>query len=158
MNVAERKIWILSGPVQSGKTTRLLMWLHNKKNVWGILTPVINGQRFFMDASNKEIFAMEAIQGETDVIAVGKYIFSKDAFVMAEKVLQNSIHKKGYLIVDEIGKLEIRGEGFCNVLFEILNHAGQELRLILVIREELLDAVLQFWNINKYQNFNELNE
>jgi nucleoside-triphosphatase THEP1 len=149
-----KKIFILSGPIQSGKTTTLINWVKGRSDVSGILTPVINGKRFFMDAGSREIFAMEAEQGESNVLRVGKYIFSASAFERANRILdQASKQKEGLVIIDEVGPLELKGEGFSDMLKKILNGGNEKLKIILVIRESLVKDVLTIFRIENYQDF-----
>ena len=74
------EIYILTGEIQTGKTTTLLNWIINKNNVCGILTPVIDSKRMFLNISNKELFEMEANLNEKDVLLIGKFLFSISAF------------------------------------------------------------------------------
>ncbi len=127
-------IVILSAPIRSGKTTSLLQWAQHRNDVYGILTPDIDGKRVFMDLATKEQFPMEAA-AEEEKLAVGKFTFSKKGFDKAIKIIQDAIDKKGWLIIDEIGPLELKGEGFSNVLKEVLKKRND--KIIIVVREEL---------------------
>src|SRR5436190_309118 len=100
-------IYIVSGPVQTGKTTRLMEWCSDKENVFGIATPVVQGLRVFYDLNEKTIFPMEADVEDKDILQIGKYIFSKSAFKKAEKIIVDGIGKSEYLVIDEIGPLEL---------------------------------------------------
>jgi nucleoside-triphosphatase len=154
----DENIYIVSAPVHSGKTTSLLRWIENRNDVSGILTPVISRKRYFMDAMSRETFPMEASPGEEE-FTVGKYIFSRTAFDRAEKILENSIHQnKEWLIVDEIGPLELTGKGFDKVLRSILSSHNRDnpktsMKLLLVVREHLLDVVIKFYGISRYRPF-----
>ena len=79
-------ILILTGPVRTGKTTRLLSWLSNKNKVYGIATPLIENERVFYDLFEKHYFPMEARIEENEILNIGKYTFSKSAFKNAERV------------------------------------------------------------------------
>src|SRR6478736_5160439 len=92
---------ILSGPVHSGKTTQLLDWANLRNDVFGIATPVVNGQRVFMNLSTKEHFHMEADPLELDTISVGRFKFSRSAFDQAIKIIRSAISAKGWLVIDE---------------------------------------------------------
>jgi nucleoside-triphosphatase THEP1 len=154
---AANRIFILSGPVHSGKTTQLNNWIQSKNDVFGILTPVIKGKRFFMNAASKEIFPMESSSSksvEGEELTVGKYKFSATAFNHAIKILQTAMHhNNGWLIVDEIGPLELNKKGFYPVLMEILKLQNTNMKIILVIRELLLEDVIKFLEIDKYELF-----
>ena len=89
-----KKIYILTGPIRSGKTTKLTQWSAERKDVFGILTPVIGGKRFFMNAHTGEQFEMESGSGEKNSLPVGKFTFSKKAFEKAIDILNQSTKEK----------------------------------------------------------------
>jgi nucleoside-triphosphatase THEP1 len=150
-NMPGKKIYILSGPVQSGKTTALMDWCEGKKNIEGILTPDIDGKRFFSVISSKEIFAMEAAPGEKNVLSAGRFTFSKKAFEKAILILQHSANKGDWLVIDEIGPLELRGEGFSAALNKILLANREDQKIILVVREGLVEKVVEYFQLSLHQ-------
>lgn len=131
-------IYLLSAPIQSGKTTSLINWSAARKDVYGILTPVINGKRIFMNAQTGEQFAMEA-GGEEEILVVGRFSFSRAGFDKAIQIIRDAINNKGWLLIDEIGPLELKGEGFCEVLKEVL--AAKQEKILLVVREGITEQV-----------------
>jgi nucleoside-triphosphatase THEP1 len=135
----QQKIYIITAPVQTGKTTALINWSATRNDVYGIFTPVMEGKRVFMNAQKKEQFPMEAAKGETDVLTVGRFIFSKPGFDKAIQIIHDAVDKKGWLIIDEIGPMELRGEGFTEILKEIL--AIRKEKIVLVVREGLVEKV-----------------
>jgi len=152
-NITENKIFVLSGPVHSGKTTRLINWIQSRSDVSGILSPVIHGERFFMNAATKEIFPMEAEPGESNTFTVGKYVFSVLGFENAKEILrQASNQKEGWLIIDEVGPLELEGEGFNNVLKELIKQDHHS-KIILVVRESLVSVVVEQYGIENYEDW-----
>jgi len=80
LRMSERSIYILTGKIQSGKTTALMKWAASRNDVFGIFTPVIDGKRFFMDAHTHDQFKMEADKTEKEALSVGRFNFSKDSF------------------------------------------------------------------------------
>jgi nucleoside-triphosphatase len=145
----ERKIYILTGAIQTGKTTALLNWSDRKKNVSGILTPVINGKRFFMDVSTKEQFEMEAAEDEKEILSTGRFNFSRAAFEKAIQTIRQSSDRPGWLIIDEIGPLELKKEGFYTVIKDLLkNHSAQ---LLFVVREGLPEKVVLLFELKRFQ-------
>jgi nucleoside-triphosphatase THEP1 len=160
--MTKNNVFILSGPIQSGKTTRLIKWLEGRDNIHGILTPVIDGKRVFMNAVTKEIFTMEAKEGESNVLTAGRYTFSKHSFDRAKNILLDGLDQKNCcLIIDEIGLLELKSDGFSDLLKKILsdisidNAQTKNQKLILVIRESLLKEVLLYFGIKSHQQFTE---
>lgn len=138
-------IYVFSAPIQSGKTTSLLNWSAARKDVYGILTPVVNGKRVFMDLQTKEQFPMEAT-GDEAVLTIGRFVFSKKGFDKAIQIIRDGINKEGWLVIDEIGPLELRGEGFCEILKELL--AARQEKILLVVREGMAEQVRDLFKIN----------
>jgi len=146
--MSERMIYILSGPIQTGKTTSLVKWSAGRSDVFGILTPVINGKRFFMDAHSGKQFEMEAKDVEVEVVSIGRFKFSRKAFEEASQILDHSI-SKGWLVIDEIGHVELNKQGFYEVLNKVLkNHSSH---LLLVVREGLVEKVTELFELNRYE-------
>lgn len=147
-------ILLLSAPVQQGKTTALINWSAGRNNVSGILTPVIDGKRFFMNVRTRETWPMEAGAAEQEPLKIGRFVFSKTAFEKAIATIQHDMEEEGWLLIDEIGPLELRGEGFCKILKEIVVRRSGN--LLLVVREGLTDAVINYFGIPKATVVSEL--
>jgi nucleoside-triphosphatase THEP1 len=145
------KIIILTGEVQTGKTTSLQQFCAQRNNVAGILTPIIKGKRMFYDISGKISFEMEASEGEEKLI-IGKYLFSAASFKKANHILLQESKRDhiGYLIIDEIGPLEIKQQkGFYNSFTAILNSLFSY-TLIIVVRQALVEDVVALFNLKSY--------
>jgi nucleoside-triphosphatase THEP1 len=141
------RLFILTGPVQTGKTTSLIKRTEKRNDVSGIVTPVVDGKRMFMNIQARQLFDMEAASGETGVLIVGRFIFSKKGFDKAKQIISNSIGKEGWLVIDEIGPLELRGEGFSEVLREVLAAQNEKQKILLVVREGLTDKVKEYFRL-----------
>ncbi len=144
-------IIILTGAVQTGKTTLLQQFCRNKENIAGILTPVVNGRRMFYDICSKVFFEMEALPNEEN-LAVGKYLFSATAFTKASSILLAQSQKTNirYLIIDEIGPLEIKKQqGLFEALQKIIA-CGFNFTLLLVVREKLVEEAVAFLQLNNH--------
>lgn len=140
-------IYILTGPIQSGKTTKLMQWSANKDDVFGILTPVVEGKRFFLDVSTKEQFKMEADPNEENVFSIGRFVFGRRSFDRATNILTKSLKEKsGWLVVDEIGPLELKGEGFDLTIKNILL-SNIHLNILFVVRDSIIEKVKEYYNI-----------
>jgi nucleoside-triphosphatase THEP1 len=143
-----KRIFILTGDIQSGKTTSLLKWSENRNDVHGILTPVINSKRIFLEVETKEQFPMEALEDEKETISVGRFIFSQRSFANAKNIISNSIQKNGWLVIDEIGLLELKGEGFHDVLIRALQENSSQ-KILLVVRDSILEMAKKKFGIKK---------
>src|SRR5438093_50098 len=138
-------IFILTAPIRSGKTTSLISWSAERNDVYGIFTPVIGGKRVFMNAHTKEQFPMEAT-GDEETLTIGRFAFSKTHFDKAIQIIRDAINNEGWLVIDEIGPLELRGDGFCNVLKEVLEKRQE--KILLVAREGITEKVKEYFNIH----------
>lgn len=140
-------IYILTGPVRSGKTTAIMNWLSLRNDAHGILSPDINGERMFYNICTKEIFPMLAVENEKSVFEVGKYIFSKKNFDKACAIITDALDKEGWIVIDEIGPLELRKEGFAFVLGKIISSNRRS--VLLVIRDNILSEVITTFQLDQ---------
>lgn len=146
-------IYILSAPIQSGKTTSLVQWTAERDDAFGILTPVENEKRFFMNSKTREQFPMEA-SGNEETLSVGRFVFSKAGFEKAIQIIRDAIHKHGWLVIDEIGPMELRGEGFCDVLKDVLS--ARKEKIILVVREGMEEKAIEYFGIQRAKTIKEI--
>ncbi len=139
-------IKIISGPIKSGKTTALFKWATTQSNIDGILQPVIGGKRFLYHIKSRTLFSLEATENENAVNA-GRYRFSLKTFNWANERMIEAV-KQNYkvLVFDEIGKLELQDSGLASALKYALDYSASY-QLILAVRENLLDAIIEKFNI-----------
>lgn len=152
----QSQVYILTAPVQTGKTTSLIHWSQSTDNVYGILTPVVNGKRVFMDVHTRDQFAMEAATGEEDVLVVGRFIFSNSTFNRASQVIKSAIDKPGWLIIDEAGPLELKEQGFYAAIKEAVQTRNG--KTIIVVRAGLVEAVKDKFNVPGAKEFADIME
>lgn len=151
------KLHILHGPIRTGKTTSLLKWSEARSDVSGILTPDRGPHRWMLRLSDQSWHPFEVTGEATDIISVGKFQFHADAFRSAKQEIREAMEARSpWIVVDEVGKLEMRGKGLEPVVTELI-HAHQSGafvgNVLLVIREELLDPALEKWNIQEWETF-----
>lgn len=147
-------IYILTGAIRSGKTTALLDWSKNKNDVDGLLCPDdINGKRYFLKLKSKMTFKLEAEAEAEAIVAIGNFKFLQSAFNEANDflILEASKTERQYLIIDEIGKLELKNEGLHVSTQALISQfkSKDNSHLILVVRDYLLDAVLEYYGITE---------
>ena len=149
-------IYILTGDIRTGKTTALLNWINNRKDVDGLLCPDDeNGKRYFLNIKTKEHFNLEVHQDyDMEIVEIGPFQFSKAAFDKANNFLMSSTSEmeNRYLIVDELGKLELKNKGLHLAAEQLIPHYMLNVKydLILVVRESLLDEIIRHYSISKY--------
>jgi nucleoside-triphosphatase THEP1 len=148
----KNSILIFSQPIRSGKTTLIAKWRKNLSSCGGFLSPDINGVRVLEDLRSGEIIPFELPENAASAsIQIGRFRFSREAFNRAGEILQReSILDPDWLVIDEIGKLELeQNDGFepwASWLISKYKSGAKKGRLVLVVRESLLHDA-----INKYQ-------
>lgn len=150
-------IYILTGAIRTGKTTTLLEWSEKRDDVDGLLCPDgENGKRDFLKVKSQEEFELEveALEKREEVIEIGSFKFLKAAFKKANDYLISIAFeaRSQYIIMDEIGKLELKNEGLhlsAETLISKYMHDKQR-HLILVVRDYLLEDILKHYVISKY--------
>lgn len=160
-----KNLYLITGKTKSGKTTELFRWIIDKENVGGILQPVVNGKRFIYSISEKRLIQLEVsvknflnVKDEA-LIRIGKYLFLKDGFDKARDLLQKDFKSNcEWLIIDEVGPLELNGSGLEPTVSNILKNSNSfSGSIIIVIRELLIDDFINKFDLNgKWKSFDEL--
>ncbi|MCK4369341.1 MAG: hypothetical protein KAV68_06785 [Dehalococcoidales bacterium] len=133
---------IVTGRVGIGKTTICEKVVEIARTLGyscgGILTPKV---------PDKGIIVVDVQTGERKVLAsikkiyqgphTGRYFFNPEGISFGIKAIDRGI-SSDILFVDEVGHLELKGEGFTKIL-ELIR-AGKVRNSVLVIRKELLSA------------------
>lgn len=136
---------IVTGPIQSGKTTRLARWAQSRGHVAGVLSPDGPDGRTFVDPATGESIAMENPDPDEPVQAIGRFRFRTAAFDWANARLLVTAKGPGTIVIDEVGPLELAGGGLRAGVAAAL--ARSDGRTILVVRETLLGDVRRAFSI-----------
>ncbi|MCK8480454.1 nucleoside-triphosphatase [Psychroserpens algicola] len=152
-------IYILTGAIRSGKTTALLDWCASRTDVDGLLCPDgSEGKRYFLKLKSKTNFELETEIETEEVIAIGSFKFLKSAFKTANEYLLEAAKTKAfqYLILDELGKLELKNEGLHAAAQTLITTYKQDQtqHLILVVRDYLVDDIRKHYDITEYSLLN----
>jgi nucleoside-triphosphatase THEP1 len=142
------KIFLFSDGIQSGKTSTLIDWIKGKNNVCGVLTPDVAEIRMLYDIEQNKYYPFETDVNEIEQVEViGRFIFLKSAFEKAIEILNHAITKKpDWLIIDEIGKLQVEKKGLEPNLSSVLNDFSihtPETKVIIVVRDFLLEKAIE---------------
>jgi nucleoside-triphosphatase THEP1 len=157
----DKYIYYFSGPVQSGKTTKISLWME-KFNCAGILAPIINNARHLRVVSSGELKNLEDISTADSNVVIGRYCFSDDVFRWGRESLYSEFElKPDWLIIDEYGKLEMIDKGLEPSISEIIKlwKPKRECNLLIVVRDYLVDSFInKFYDLkNSIKEF-ELDE
>jgi len=149
-------IYIITGKVGSGKTTRLgeltTELRQRGTNMAGFLCrgDMKDGERTGYTLVNVRdrselLFATKCIHEGWP--RYGRFFFNQKAFAEGERMIKKAIeHKSSLVLIDEVGPLELEGSGWAAMLDLLLKEKG--LCQIWVVRENILDRVLERWNIS----------
>jgi nucleoside-triphosphatase len=143
------KILAITGPLDSGKTRKARELLGEYRSrglkVGGILSlPEYSGDRktgYFaldIDSGKSELLLSESFSGPG--FSRNRFRFSRAGFDFASSALSRAAFEGAdAIIIDEIGRIELEGEGFASVLRSLL--ASYEGELILVVRDAFLEEI-----------------
>lgn len=151
-------VYLVSGPVRSGKTTRLGAWCGDQADPHpgrplvsadGILAPVVRGHRHLVRVATGISRDLESIPDGTATEVVRRYRFNAGVFAWARAGLRASAQSGAeWIVVDEIGPLELAGGGLEPAIGELFTAtAALPTRIVLVIREHLVAEVLDYFRI-----------
>ncbi|QTN39335.1 hypothetical protein HZ996_09345 [Cryomorphaceae bacterium] len=149
-------ILILTGPIISGKTSALLDHFGKRSDVRGFLTPDINDLRevhLLPSSKTSKKIPMQSRESSSETLSIGRYHFFRSAFDAMKLEISGMITAPAlWNIVDEVGKLEIKGDGLCPELDQVIHHWHREnrsQRLVLVVRKDLVDKAVQKFGLNQ---------
>jgi nucleoside-triphosphatase THEP1 len=147
------QIYIYSGPTHSGKTSRLETWIGKIQSIDGILMPTIDNKRYIKYIHTGEVELLETDTNNPDLVQrIGNYRFENEVFQKAQNYLLDLIHKRlEWIIIDEVGFLELDGQGFEPAVSKVIQEVEtkQNINLLLVIRDYLKDQILDFYKLDK---------
>jgi len=149
-------IYILTGVIQSGKSTSLTEWIKtNGIEAGGFLTPVDeNGKKVLFDLAQQRnlVFELDGQNSDKNTISVGRFIFDADTFEQAIEWTKRQIDSDlPWIIIDEIGKLEMNNLGFHELVNFLLENKGEQKNFLFVVRDTLLDQVKQKYGLTRNQ-------
>jgi len=149
------QIFVLTGPVRSGKTSSLMQLVQDFPSAGGILTPVIEKKRYLYGVREGVYYRFECNnenEESAEILRVGSYRLYKDAFKRGGDLILENFRDEdcSLILVDEIGKLELNGEGFDTSIRQLLKLWKAEdctKVIIFIVREYLLNQVIHSYGI-----------
>ena len=143
-----KKTIVITGPVHSGKTTFIqetLTALSGEYNISGFYSPKYYENRIFkgydlVDIESGESSPFIRMEETPGWRIFGRFHFNPEAFVRGSAVIAEA-KEADILIMDEIGPLEIQGEGFIEGLRTALS--DYDGIFIIVCRDYILEPALK---------------
>lgn len=131
----------------------MMHWVSSRDNVGGFLTPDVEGSRKIFSIRDKEYMDFQVMNeslSNEEIIEVGRFKFLRSGFDRMHEMLINDLSSGcDVVIVDELGKLELRGEGLCDAIHQALKIFRKEntTSLVIVIRAFLLAEAKEKFNL-----------
>mgnify|MGYP001598186423 CR=1 FL=1 len=149
-------IYILAGEVRSGKTTALEEWIGTWDNVKGILCPDNDAdRRYLYNIETGENHTLEVEGPSENTLRVGKFHFLQESMMLANYILIKTFEEQDFefLVLDELGKLELKNEGLHQAADFILRNyeSNDDQNLLLVVRTSLVKDVIAHYGIRSFQ-------
>ena len=149
------EVYMFVRPIRSGKTSALIKWIDSmpKGSVAGVLAPDDHDARWIQDISTGERHMLTADSGTPDsrIIEIGRYRFDQASFRWAQRVLRSGFESvPEWLVFDEIGYLELQGQGLEPAVRRILNWNRKiaSTKLLWVVRSELVREVADYYGLS----------
>ena len=133
-----QRVILLTGPTHSGKTGTLSATVR-QPGVTVRLAPDVLYGRIFEDLRSGDFERLQTHDASEPTVTIGPYRFRTAAFDWANERLTSAAKGEMVIIIDEVGPLELRGEGLRPGLDAVL--ARDEGTVVLVVRESLVGQV-----------------
>jgi nucleoside-triphosphatase THEP1 len=149
-------VFIISGKVSEGKT-RFITDLNRRLRDRQIATGGFYARRVMQDGQTLgydlvrvdtgEAYNFLAVKRKETANHIGKYEINTDTLEIGKRTLAaENIQGKDVVFLDEIGRLELNGDGWSKSLEKLL--AVTSLCLVITVRKDYLDQVLRKYNLH----------
>jgi len=138
------KIIVVTGQIGVGKSTvcgKIVQMAKSKGDTCGgfLNYKSQDGKIIIEDAGSGDYTIFASLKPEYSGLSTGKFYFNPAGFDFGFKVLKEGL-TRDLVFIDELGRLEVKGEGFAGV-FSLL--AENEFnRAVVIIRKELLTELV----------------
>ncbi len=149
-------IYIVTGPINSGKTAWVLRDFNNHPGADGFACKkvYVEGQHIGYDLFHLPTALSCAFirnpgclppDWEESALLDNRYSFSSAGLLFARHLTQNAIlNNVGRFYLDEAGPLELNDKGFNHLLEALL---GAQIDLVIVVREALVQPIIEKYQI-----------
>jgi nucleoside-triphosphatase THEP1 len=142
-------IYILSSPVNSGKTTFLKKLYtkakKNKKNVFALISEkesVRDSVYYYAFMNELKLGrAVEVVKNE------GRIFLNDDIFSLVYYVVKKVLREEDFFIIDEAGPVELAGKGHFKTIKLLLKNDAD---FVVAVRKNLLSDFIDFFNLKYY--------
>ena len=161
-------IWLISGEINSGKTSRILNIYQQKEagTAGGFIS-----RKLYKDNTICGYEIVRLPDGPSQTLAwlgnkvnrnnkldwdnavnefpFGQFVFSQSGFLWGELIIDQLLADDDIsdIFIDEIGPLELQGRGFYSILLKALQ---SDKNLYITVRTKCLESFLEKYNIQEY--------
>ena len=149
------EVVIITGDVHSGKTTfaqKIVADLHEQKiRIAGFFSVGINENDIRIGFNLVDIGSSRQIELCSDKknekrLKFGRYYFNSDAISLGNEILSsNNLSDKQLIVIDEVGHLELNGQGWSNAIENIIR--SNTMPQLWIVRKSLVQKCSRRWNI-----------
>ena len=158
-------IQLLTGPTRSFKTTTLLHWSSKRSDCGGVLSPDVGCKdainRVFTSQKMRQLYNVKekysipwqvSDDAVGDIQKIGRFSFDSNAFRIAQRWLSDHLQDPTlqYIILDEIGPLELSGQGWDPWLRQNISRSIEK-KWILVVRESIVEQVITHYGMKSFE-------
>lgn len=153
-------IYILTGPINTGKTSWLIDDFKKRSNADGFACRKVrvNGEHIGYELVHlktgetcqfiRKIAHIPEDWNEAFRLGV-HYSFNKEGAAFAQKITDEALNSKiDFFYLDEVAHLELKGQGFADILKRIL---AARIDMLLVVREALVEKITKTFGIKEYE-------
>lgn len=153
-------IYILTGPINTGKTSWLIDDFKKRKNADGFACRKvrINGVHIGYELVHLRtgetcqfIRKIEYIPEDwNEAFRLGiHYSFNKEGHAFATRITDEALNNHvDFFYLDEVAHLELKGQGFADILKRVL---VSKIDMLLVVREALVEKITDAFEIEDYK-------
>jgi len=156
----KNKVFIITGPPGSGKTTFLNNLVKELRNL-KIQAGGFLAEGFWVDDTRShfelvDLFSNERIlfckkEPHIDWNKLGHFYINPSAISFGEKVLNTAnISQFPICIIDEVGPFELQGKGWFDAIRRIMEDLPEK-PMIWIVRENLIQTVIHYFGIDNYR-------
>lgn len=148
------KVTIISANINSGKTTYANNLIREDRSKYLGFLSISNKQKnsFYLEdiSDNGKILLMNE-NYEENLERIGRFYIRANAFKTAHDSLLNQVEKDNsnkIAVIDEVGRLELRGKGFDGLLRHLIE---KQISLLLCIRKPFVADVIAFYELDRFE-------
>ena len=152
-------IFVLTGPVQGGKTTlvseKVSLLREKGVKVLGFLCPgsFSEGKRSAFsleDLDTGRRIPMGDVNEQKGWVKFRRFFFNPEAFIQGELWIKSCLKRDPDLVViDEVGPMELEGDGWSKTLDTLAQNSS--VTQLWIVRQQIVQEVLRKWSIPEDQ-------